>query len=103
MIFYLIHGFLGLSWYIQTNAIGIVILNKKIPINQKAGICSPNKRKGNDKINDRLAAGRADAIVNALKTQYGISESRISFDSKGSRVQPFADNDMNRVSICIAE
>jgi len=58
---------------------------------------------GNDKINDRLAAGRADAIVNALKTQYGISESRISFDSKGSRVQPFADNDMNRVSICIAE
>ena len=50
----MIHGFLGLSWYIQTNAIGIVILNKKIPINQKAGICSPNKRKGNDKINDQI-------------------------------------------------
>ena len=28
---------------------------------------------------------------------------RISFDSKGARVQPFADNDSNRVSICIAE
>ena len=58
---------------------------------------------GNDKINDRLAAGRADAVVKALKEQYGVAESRISYDSKGSRVQPFAENDMNRVSICIAE
>jgi outer membrane protein OmpA-like peptidoglycan-associated protein len=57
---------------------------------------------GNDKINDRLAAGRADAVVKALKDA-GIAESRISFDSKGARVQPFEDNDSNRVSICIAE
>jgi outer membrane protein OmpA-like peptidoglycan-associated protein len=58
---------------------------------------------GNNKINDRLAAGRADAVVKSLKKDYGISESRISYDSKGSRVQPFAENDMNRVSICVAE
>jgi outer membrane protein OmpA-like peptidoglycan-associated protein len=58
---------------------------------------------GNNKINDRLAAGRADAIVKSLKNDYGIAESRISYDSKGSRVQPFAENDLNRVSICIAE
>ena len=58
---------------------------------------------GNDKINDRLAAGRADAVVKALKEKYGVAESRISYDSKGSRVQPFAENDLNRVSICIAE
>ena len=58
---------------------------------------------GNDKINDRLAAQRADVVVKALKEQYGIAEDRISYDSKGSRVQPFAENDMNRVSICIAE
>lgn len=58
---------------------------------------------GNDRINDRLAKGRAEAVVKALKEQYGIAESRISFDSKGSRVQPFADNDSNRVSVCIAE
>ena len=58
---------------------------------------------GNDKINDRLAAGRADAVVKALKEKYGIDASRISYDSKGSRVQPFSENDMNRVSICIAE
>ena len=58
---------------------------------------------GNDKINDRLAAQRADAVVKALKTTYGIPESRISYDSKGARVQPFSENDKNRVSICIAE
>ena len=57
---------------------------------------------GNDKINDRLAAQRADAVVKALKDA-GIAADRISFDSKGARVQPFADNDSNRVSICIAE
>ena len=58
---------------------------------------------GNDKINDRLAAQRADVVVKALKEQYGIAAERISYDSKGSRVQPFSENDMNRVSICIAE
>ena len=57
---------------------------------------------GNDRINDRLAAKRADAVVAALK-KAGISADRISFDSKVARVQPFADNDSNRVSICIAE
>ena len=58
---------------------------------------------GNDRINDRLAAQRADAVVKALKTQYGISADRITYESKGARVQPFAENDKNRVSICIAE
>ena len=58
---------------------------------------------GNDKINDRLAAGRADSVVKSLINQYGIAQSRISYDSKGSRVQPFAENDMNRVTVCIAE
>ena len=58
---------------------------------------------GNDKINDRLAAGRADAVVKALVNTYGISQDRITYDSKGSRVQPFAENDLNRVTICIAE
>lgn len=58
---------------------------------------------GNDKINDRLAAQRADAVVKMLTQKYGIPADRISYDSKGARVQPFADNDSNRVTICIAE
>ena len=58
---------------------------------------------GNNKINDRLAKQRADVVVKALTGEYNISADRISYDSKGSRVQPFAENDLNRVTICIAE
>ena len=58
---------------------------------------------GNNKINDRLAKQRADVVVKALTNEYNISADRISYDSKGSRVQPFAENDLNRVTICIAE
>ena len=54
-------------------------------------------------VNDMLAAERANVVREALVNQYGIAESRITYDSKGSRVQPFAENDMNRVTIAIAE
>ena len=58
---------------------------------------------GNAKINARLASQRADVVVKALIEEYGISADRITYDSKGDTVQPFAENDLNRVSICIAE
>ncbi|MBM6993345.1 MAG: OmpA family protein [Prevotella sp.] len=58
---------------------------------------------GNNKINDRLAAQRAQSVVNMLRTKYNVPESRITSDSKGAYIQPFAENDKNRVSICIAE
>ena len=58
---------------------------------------------GNDRINDRISAKRAAAVVKALKEKYGIEESRITEDSKGARVQPFSENDKNRVSIMIAK
>ena len=58
---------------------------------------------GNDKINDRISAKRAAAVVKALKEKYGVDESRITEESKGARVQPFSENDKNRVSIMIAK
>ena len=58
---------------------------------------------GNDRINDAISAKRAAAVVKALKEKYGIEESRITEDSKGARVQPFSENDKNRVSIMIAK
>ena len=58
---------------------------------------------GNDKINDRLAQQRADIVVKTLIEKYEIAADRISYDSKGARVQPFAENDKNRVTIMIAE
>ena len=42
-------------------------------------------------------------FVKALLNQYNISSDRITYDSKGSRVQPFSENDKNRVSIFVAE
>lgn len=58
---------------------------------------------GNDRINDRLAKQRADVVVKCLLEKYEIEADRITYDSKGARVQPFAENDKNRVSIMIAE
>jgi len=58
---------------------------------------------GNDKINDRIAAQRANIVAKSLVEKYSIPAERIVKDSKGSRIQPFAENDKNRVSICIAE
>ena len=58
---------------------------------------------GNAKINARLAQQRADVVVKCLVEEYGISADRITYDSKGDTVQPFVENDLNRVSICIAD
>jgi outer membrane protein OmpA-like peptidoglycan-associated protein len=58
---------------------------------------------GNPQINDRLSRQRADVVVKALIEQYEIAADRISYDAKGDRVQPFAENDKNRVTIMIAE
>jgi len=62
-----------------------------------------DKGTGNATINAKLAANRANAVKDALVKEYNISESRITYDSKGDTVQPFAENDKNRVTICIAE
>ena len=62
-----------------------------------------DKGTGNDRINDRIAAKRAAAVVWMLQKKYGIPAERITQDSKGARVQPFSENDKNRVSIMVAK
>ncbi len=61
-----------------------------------------DKGTGNAKINAKYAQNRADAVVKALVAE-GISESRIKADSKGDTVQPYADQILNRVAICIVK
>lgn len=61
-----------------------------------------DKGTGNAKINAKYAQNRADAVVKALVAE-GISESRIKSDSKGDTVQPYADQILNRVAICIVK
>ena len=62
-----------------------------------------DKGTGNDVINDRNAAKRAAAVVWMLTKKYNIPSERITEESKGARVQPFAENAENRVTIMIAK
>ena len=62
-----------------------------------------DKGTGNAKINERLGKSRAQVVTDRLVKQYKIDRSRIIVDSKGDTEQPFAENDKNRVTICIAE
>lgn len=57
---------------------------------------------GNPRINMMYSKGRAEGVAKAL-TDAGIDAARITVDAKGDTVQPFAENDKNRVSICIAK
>ncbi len=62
-----------------------------------------DKGTGNPTINARYAKLRAEAVTKELTQKYGIDASRITTSSKGDTVQPFTDNDSNRVTIVIAE
>ncbi|MCR4603398.1 MAG: OmpA family protein [Prevotella sp.] len=62
-----------------------------------------DKGTGNAQINERLGKNRAKVVTDRLVKQYKIDPARIITDSKGDTEQPFAENDKNRVSICIAE
>ena len=80
----------------------IVAFMNKYPNTKVTVTGYADKGTGNNAINDRIAARRAKVVVETL-VKKGISSSRITSESKGSRVQPFAENNKNRVSICIAE
>jgi len=62
-----------------------------------------DKKTGTAKVNERLAKKRSQTVADMLINKFGIASSRITVDSKGDTVQPFEQNDLNRVSICIAE
>lgn len=58
---------------------------------------------GSAEINKKISQQRADNVAKLLTDKYGIDASRISTSSKGDTVQPFSENDQNRVVISIAE
>ena len=61
-----------------------------------------DKGTGNARINAKYAQNRADAVAKALVAE-GISESRIKASSKGDTEQPYAEQILNRVAICIVK
>ena len=62
-----------------------------------------DKGTGNATINKNLSEKRAKIVADTLVKKFGITESRISYEAKGDTEQPFAENEKNRVSICIAK
>lgn len=58
---------------------------------------------GNDAINNRLSRLRAETVVKTLTGKHNIERNRIKSKYEGSKVQPFAENDMNRVAVCIGK
>ena len=62
-----------------------------------------DKGTGNAEINMRLSKQRAESVMKMLTDKYGIAASRLSCDYKGDLVQPFKENNSNRVVIGIAK
>lgn len=62
-----------------------------------------DKGTGHSAINSKYARNRAEIVAKVLKEKFGISADRITVDSKGDTEQPYSINELNRVSICIAE
>lgn len=62
-----------------------------------------DKGTGNPRINLRLSEGRVNYVANTLRNEYNIDADRIFTEFKGDTVQPFAENDANRVTICITK
>src|SRR5690554_1508195 len=54
---------------------------------------------GTPDYNFALSERRARAVADALTSEHGIDSDRISIDWKGDTVQPYAENDWNRVAI----
>lgn len=62
-----------------------------------------DKGTGNARINNNLSKARAERVKQMLIRNYKISASRIKTDFKGDSVQPFAQNEKNRVAIAIID
>lgn len=81
-----------ISDYMKANA------DKKLTITGYADV-----KTGTAAYNKRISMRRAEAVKKLLVKKYGIDESRIKVEAKGSSVQPFSVNEENRVSICLTE
>ncbi len=60
-----------------------------------------DKNTGNPRYNMKLSEKRANAVAKVLGDKFGVEKSRLILEHYGDTVQPFAENDWNRVAIFI--
>jgi outer membrane protein OmpA-like peptidoglycan-associated protein len=60
-----------------------------------------DKKTGNPAHNLKLSENRAKAVANVLTNKFGIDKSRLKVSFYGDKVQPFGENDKNRVAIFV--
>ncbi|MDR0543069.1 MAG: OmpA family protein [Dysgonamonadaceae bacterium] len=60
-----------------------------------------DKQTANPPYNMQLSKKRTDAVAKVLAEKFGIKRSRLILSYKGDTVQPFAENDKNRVTMFI--
>ena len=78
----------GLSNFIREHEVGTVVVK-----------AYADRKTGNPDYNQKLSERRAETIVNELTSTYHIPAARIQSEAYGDKVQPFAENAMNRVVI----
>lgn len=101
-IFYVIRGS-QISKAEMPKVEDIVNYLKKYPDAKVSVTGYADKGTGNPRINVGYAEKRAKKVADILEQKYGISRDRMIVDSKGDTVQPYEQNNLNRVTICIAE
>lgn len=80
----------------------IVAYMQKYPDAKVTVTAYADKGTGNAKLNKMYSERRAK-ITHDMLVKKGVAPSRITTEAKGDTEQPYAENDKNRVSICVAE
>ncbi|MDL2223071.1 OmpA family protein [Bacteroidales bacterium OttesenSCG-928-M11] len=58
---------------------------------------------GSANVNQKLSQQRVESVAKVLVDKYGVSENRLVKGAKGDTVQPFSENDWNRVVIFVVD
>ena len=101
-IYFLIRGS-QISAQEMAKVVEVADYMKKYPESRVSITGYADRGTGNPRINMGYSQKRAESVANTLQNQFGIPASRMTVSAKGDTEQPYTDQPLNRVTICIAE
>jgi outer membrane protein OmpA-like peptidoglycan-associated protein len=101
-IYFLIRGS-QISAQEMAKVVEVAEYMKKYPESRVSITGYADRGTGNPRINMGYSQKRAESVANTLQNQFGIPASRMTVSAKGDTEQPYTDQPLNRVTICIAE